>query len=185
MAARERNVISLLREQLKSVHVLLEGTMADVTPEVAHWSPPGLALPIGAIYAHVVVSEDGVVNGMFREGAPLFASAWAGKTGLSELPPDVDPERPGLPDWSAWSRKVKVDLPALRDYARAVYAASDEFLASLRGKDLDRPVDLTAFGLGPSTMIFVINNAILGNAFTHCGEIACLKGVQGKRGYPF
>jgi len=38
MAGGERNVISLLREQLKTVHEILEGTMADVTPEQAHWT---------------------------------------------------------------------------------------------------------------------------------------------------
>ncbi len=27
-------------------------------------------------------------------------------------------------------------------------------------------------------------NGIVGNGFTHCGEISCLKGLQGKRGYP-
>jgi len=185
MAAVERNVISLLREQLKGLHEILEGTVADVTEEQAHWIPPGMALPIGATYAHVVTSEDGVVNGMFRGGDPLFASAWAGKTGLSELPPAQDPKKPGFPDWSGWGRTVKVDLPALRTYAQAVYAATDDFLASLRGKDLDRPVDLSALGLGKSTLIFLINAGILGNGFTHCGEIACLKGLQGKKGYPF
>ncbi len=186
MAGRvERNVISLLREQLKGVNDLLEATVADVTREEAHWIPPGVAMPIGATYAHVVVSQDGVINGMLKGGAPLFASSWAGKTGLSELPPDVDRKKPGLPDWHAWSRKVKVDLPAFRKYARAVYAASDEYLATLRGKDLDRPVDLTALGFGHSAMGFVINTAVLGNAFTHCGEISCLKGLKGKKGYPF
>mgnify|MGYP006113635583 CR=1 FL=1 len=33
MAEAERNVISLLREQLKTVNELVEGTMADVTPD--------------------------------------------------------------------------------------------------------------------------------------------------------
>ncbi|MGB6411445.1 MAG: DinB family protein [Candidatus Deferrimicrobiaceae bacterium] len=181
----ERNVISLLREQLKTINELLEGTVDDVTQEQAHWIPPGVAMPIGATYAHVVVSQDGVINGMLKGGAPLFASKYAGKTGLSEMPPDFDPEKPGLPDWSAWSRKVKVDLPAFRKYAQAVYAASDEYLATLRGKDLDRPIDLTALGFGQSTVGFLVNNAVLGNAFTHCGEISCLKGLQGKKGYPF
>lgn len=118
-------------------------------------------------------------------GAPLFASSWAGKTGISEIPPDIDPEKPGLPDWSAWSRKVKVDLSAFRQHAQAVYGASDEYLATFRGKDLDRPIDLTTLGFGQSTVGFVINNVVLGSAFTHCGEISCLKRLQGKKGYPF
>ena len=28
------------------------------------------------------------------------------------------------------------------------------------------------------------HNGVVGNGFTHCGEISCLKGLQGKRGYP-
>jgi hypothetical protein len=26
---------------------------------------------------------------------------------------------------------------------------------------------------------------VIGHAFSHCGEISALKGVQGKKGYPF
>ena len=51
MAEVERNVISLLREQLKTANELVEGTVDDVTPEQAHWIPPGVAMPIGASYA--------------------------------------------------------------------------------------------------------------------------------------
>src|SRR3972149_2528446 len=89
MAGGERNVISLLREQLKTAHEILEGTMADVTPEQAHWTPPGVALPIGATYAHGIVSEDGVVNGMFRGGGPPFAARWGGGAGVGGGRPPV------------------------------------------------------------------------------------------------
>jgi len=184
MSGKDRDIISWLRELVKNVNELLEATMADVTAEQAHWVPPGVAMPIGAHYAHVVLSQDGAVNGMLKGGVPLFAAAWAARTGVSELQPAPDPGNPGFPDWSGWSRKLKVDLAATRKYAKAVYAASDGFLASLSPGDLERPVDLTAVGLGKSTMGDVIHNGIVGNGFTHCGEISCLKGLQGKRGYP-
>ena len=67
----------------------------------------------GATYAHVVCSEDMIVQGMFRQAAPLAASSWAGRTGLSEPMP-----MPG-PDWvnyGSWTRRVKVDLGTLRNY---------------------------------------------------------------------
>jgi len=35
------------------------------------------------------------------------------------------------------------------------------------------------------TVGFVLDNALLGHAFCHCGEISALKGVQGKKGFPF
>jgi len=94
-------------------------------------------------------------------------------------------DKPGLPDWSGWSRRVKVDLAATRKYAQAVYAETDQFLAALSPADLERPVVLAALGPGTSTMGFWIYNGVVGHGFTHCGEISCLKGLQGRRGYPF
>ncbi len=185
MSAAENEAISLLREQLQTVHHLLEGTVGDVTPEQVHWPPPGKANPLGANYAHVVISEDATINALRKGGVPLFASSWSGKVGVSELPPMPNPNAAGFPDWSEWGRRVKVDLAAFRKYAQAVYAASDEYLASLTDSDLNRPVNLSALGLGESPVGYVINNGILGNAFTHVGEISCLKGLQGMRGYPF
>jgi hypothetical protein len=181
----ENTIVSFLREQLKGAHRLLEGTMEGVTAEQAHWAPPGTANPIGASYAHIVLSEDGTVHGMLKGAAPLLATTWVGKTGVGEPPPGPDPARPGFPDWSEWARRVRVDLPALRTYAQAVYAATDEYLASLTDKDLDRPVDLSALGLKQYTARQLLTGGVLGNAQTHCGEIACLKGLQGAKGYPF
>jgi len=175
--------VALLRMQVDTARQWLEGTMQGVTPEQAHWAPPGTALPIGATYAHVVTGQDGMVNGMLRGKPPRFAVSHAGKTGLSELPPGPDPARPGFPDWTEWSRRVRVDLPLLLAYGEAVFEDTDAWLATLSDADLERPVDLSAVGMGTVPLAFVLNNAVLGNAIAHCGEIACLKGVQGGRGY--
>jgi hypothetical protein len=184
MPAKKDAAASLLREQLQDAHQLLEGTMADVTQREAQWSPPGLANPLGATYAHIVISEDGTVNGLLKGVAPLFAGNWAGKVGVSELPPMANPNSPGFPDWSSWSRRVKVDLAKMREYAKEVYSAAEAYLASLTDGDLSRPISLAALGLGESTVGYVLTNGLLGHAFSHTGEISCLKGLQGKRGYP-
>jgi hypothetical protein len=42
-----------------------------------------------------------------------------------------------------------------------------------------------AVGMGTKSVGFVVNNAVIGHAFSHRGEISALKGVQGKKGYPF
>ena len=185
MPAKETRLITFFREELKGAHQLLEGTMEGVTADQAHWAPPGIAIPIGATYAHIVLSEDGAINGMLKGAAPFFASSWAGKTGASELQPPPNPKVPGFPDWSGWGRRVKVDLAQFRPYAKAVYSATDEFLASLSDEDMKRPLSLAGLGLGESTWGFVLVNGVLGNVLTHSGEISCLKGLQGKRGYPF
>src|SRR5207248_10726983 len=83
---------ALLRNVVADARKVLDGTMADVTQTQADYAPPGIANPLGATYAHVVCSEDMVVQGMFRQLPPLFASSWQGRTGLSEPMPLPGPE---------------------------------------------------------------------------------------------
>ena len=74
-------VAQLLRDALENAHQTLEATMSDVTDEIANRPAPGNANPVGACYAHAVIAEDGIVNGLLRGQAPLFAGSWAGRTG--------------------------------------------------------------------------------------------------------
>src|SRR5689334_13405766 len=114
--------VELLRRIVDDARQVLDGTMADVTQAQVDYIPPGIANPLGATYAHVVCSEDMVVQGMLRQAAPLFASSWAGRTGLSEPMPMPGPD---WPKYGAWTRRVKVDLAGLRAYARAVADETD------------------------------------------------------------
>ena len=175
------DTVTLLRDQLQAAHALLETVMADVTPEAAHWIPPGQANPIGATYAHVVVTEDRTINGAIGRGTPLYDSAWAGKTGLSELMPTRDE---AWKDYGPWTRRLQVDLPALRAYAAAVYAASDAYLASLTPDELARPRDLSGVGMGQVTLAWILSREVVGHVDNITGEISCLKGLQGQKGYP-
>lgn len=169
------NATTLLREQIQQAHTYLEATMEGVTTEQANWAPPGTANPLGATYTHAVASEDAAIQMVLKGGAPLFAGEWAGKTGVSDIQPFSNPE---------WARSVKVELPQLRRYARAVHEATDAYLASLSDEDLTRPVDLTNLGLGQTTVGYILNRFVLGHIDNMCGEISCLKGLQGGKGYP-
>jgi hypothetical protein len=175
------DIFSLLREQIRDAHEWVEATMADVTAEQARWIPQGVANPLGATYAHMVVAEDNIVNGLLRGSAPLQAGDWAGMTGVSQMMPMPGPDWPHYP---AWTRSVQVDLPALKKYAQAVYAATDQYLASLTPADLDRMVDFGPVGLGQRPVSYVVSRLVLAHADDCCGEIAVLKGLQGAKGYP-
>jgi hypothetical protein len=168
------DAVSQLRSLYEQAHGTLEATMADVAPEQVHWSPPGKAIPIGASYAHALTGEDGVLRGMVQKTAPLFASVWAGRAGLSEPPPQ------GL-DWDEWSRRVQIDLPALRAYGQAVYAATDAYLASLTPEDLDTEID--GFTGREKLGSFLMSLAL--HVGWHTGEISSVKGLTGAKGYPF
>lgn len=171
--------IDLVRRQYKGAHDLLEATMKDVTPEQAHWAPPGIANPLGASYFHVLGAEDFLLSARVRGTQPLAAGAFAGKVGVSEPPP---PPGPGL---DAWARRVKVDLAQMREYAQAVYKQTDDWLATLSSDDLDKPMDMSGFGMGEQPMNVLVAGIIIQHINNHLGEISCLKGMQGTKGYPF
>jgi hypothetical protein len=169
------NVTAFLREQIQQAHGFLEATMEGVTNEQVHWTPPGTANPISATYVHAIASEDVAINMILKGGAPLYASEWANKTGISEVQPLTTAE---------WASKVQIDLPKVRSYAQAVHAATDAYLATLTEDELARSIDLTQFGLGQSTVGTILNRFVLGHIDNMCGEISVLKGIQGSRGYP-
>jgi hypothetical protein len=173
--------VELLRRIVRDARLVLDGTMADVTQAQVDFIPPGIANPLGATYAHVVCSEDMVVQGMFRQAAPLSASSFAGRTGLSEPMPMPGP---AWADYAPWTRRVKIDLPALQAYARAVAEQTDTWLASLTDSDLEQAMDLSGIGLGQHTWASAIALLVANHMGTETGEIAVLKGIQGARGYP-
>ena len=168
--------IATHRTALKWATELLEMTMADVTPEQAHWQPAGAANPVGATYAHAICGLDGVVNGLLRGAAPLFAGSWAGKTGVS------DPQMISTPEWA---RSVRLDMTAARTYAQAAYVDADTYVAGLSEADLARELDLSAVGFDTRTLDWCLSALVTGHLNNMAGEISCLKGIQGAKGYPF
>lgn len=169
------NATTLLREQIQQAHGFLNVTLEGITAEQAHWAPPGTANPIAATYVHAIASEDLAINMVLKGGAPLYATEWAEKTGISEVQPLSTAE---------WARRVRIDLPAVSVYAQAVHAATDTYLATLTDEDLARDLDLTSFGLGHMTVGTILNRMVLGHIDNMTGEISVLKGLQGAKGYP-
>ena len=168
--------ISLYRQEIEWAHDLLERVMVDVTPEMAHQHPPGIANPIGATYAHALMTEDGVSSLYLTRAAPLFQREWAGKTGVSQ---------PRMGQTLEWSRSLQVDLPAARQYAQAVYTNTGRYLDSLTELETQRVVNLSGAGLGKRTVSWVLSALIAGHVHNMAGEISALKGVLGAKGYPF
>jgi hypothetical protein len=171
------NAIEAMRTQINASHQIVEGTVADLTPELCDNIPGGKAHPIGATYVHILISEDFIVNMMIRGQAPLVMGEWAGKTGASEPPP------PPGGDMFAWANSVKVDIGQARKYAEAVYANTNAYLDSLTDADLDKELEIPGFG--KNTLVYYLGIGALIHPANHVGEISALKGVQGAKGYPF
>lgn len=172
MTGNNQNAVSNLRLLFGMAHQYLEGTVAGLTDDQLNWVPGDRLAPIAAQYAHIVTSEDWLINIKAKNGAPVMAST---DTGLSSPPPPVL--------WNEWARTSTINLPTVQSYAQAVYQATDAYLASITDDELNRIVDMSEVGMGQLPMAAVIGLALL-NVALHCGETSCLKGLQGLVGYP-
>jgi hypothetical protein len=170
------NGINSIREGIQWGNEILEMVMADVTDEQARWAPPGVANPIGALYAHAYLAADGVVHGLLQSVPPLYATTWAGRVGV---------EAPQMNLALDWARGLQPDLAALRQYGQAVNEAVSAYTVKLGDDDLDREIDLTGAGLGVRTVGWALNALVAAHHNNMAGEISALKGVQGAQGYPF
>ncbi|HEV8193867.1 MAG TPA: hypothetical protein VGP82_20655 [Ktedonobacterales bacterium] len=160
MATTTLSASALLRRQFGLAHQLLDTAITRLSSETVYQCPPNAAGVAGARYAQVVVHEDLSVNSVLAAGAPLSLSTWAGRTGLSELPPLAK-----LANCHAWVGRVRLNLAEVQHYAQAVYAATDAYLAALPDGALDLTCDEQ-----PERLL----SALLLTLAMRRGEIACL-----------
>jgi hypothetical protein len=170
----------VLKEQIATARSVVDSTLGNVTQEACMKIPGGTAHSIGATLAHMLMSEDFVVNMMVRGATPIMMSTFAGKTGFSEPQP-----MPGSPadDVLAWANRVQIDLAALKEYQKAVYAATDEYLNAASDEELSRKIAFA--GMGEQPVSNVLGLIVIVHPSNHIGEISALKGVFGETGYGF
>lgn len=159
----------------KTANDHLEATLDGVDDALANQVPEKTVGTIGAQYVHILTSEDAIINGLLKGGAPLFASTFAGRIGA--------PQAPQLFTWGEWGRTTQVNLAEARAYAQAVYASVYAYLAGQTAATLGEIVDLTQAGLGQMPRAVVLEIA-LRQPYVHAGEISALKGLNGLKGYP-
>lgn len=170
------NAIALLRQQFKDAHEGMEMTMDDVTDEVANFHETGKAVPVGAAYAHAVMSEDMTLSMIILQKKPLYEKE---DLGFSVPPPDME----HWSDYENWYKIVEVNLKKLRAYAKKVYQATDDYLAILKEEDLDKQLEVP--GMGQKPLGYLLNNWMLLHFASLNGEVSAAKGFQGKKGYPW
>ena len=172
------NTVELIQYALGNAFAILEQVTADLTQEQADWTPPGIANPIGASYWHTVSSTDEIVCKWIRGEEPLRQTdGWQEKVLTVSVP---EPEHGG--DYLAYLREIRVDLPALHEYAQAIAADLQKWLSSLTPKDLERKLNTP---IGEYSLAQTLETFVIWHINAHCGEISALKGCQGVKGYPF
>ena len=160
-----------LRQQLETLHGIMEAAIGDCPADmVSRKLPDSTVNTIGATYAHTIFSEDGLLNGLIRGDKPVYyTGGWADEIG-------IDMPQGGMePDWSP-----SLDMGLFREYARAVYQATDSFVANASDSEFEKIVDA---GFAPPMPVqSFVANILAWHVATHQGEISALKGVQGING---
>jgi hypothetical protein len=169
------DAMGFVKQEVRWAHDYLDMVTADITPEQLGWIPPGIANPAAAVLAHAVTEED-FICALLACRRPLYEVGWLGRTGVSD---------PRLGMTSEWARTVRLDLSDFRGYTRAVYAALDDFLSSLSDADLDRAADLSSLGFEGKSVGWALTALVVSHTNNMIGELSCLKGLQGAKGYPF
>jgi hypothetical protein len=122
-----------LRLQVRQSHTDLDRSAAAWL----HKPPSSKPWSTGVrLYLHGLCIEDTTVQSVLRESAPLFTSFFPNLYGPA-------------------------DVAALRQYARAVHASTDAYLADLPADGLSRIVDLRKLGLGQHTVLWVTRRFVV------------------------
>jgi hypothetical protein len=172
------NAVDPIQYALGNAFGILGQVTADLTQEQADWMPPGIANPIGATYWHALSGADVVVHKWCQGAEPLSETAgWLEKALTVAVP---EPEHGG--DYAGYMRAIRVDLPALHEYAQAIVDSAQGWLASLTPEDLVRKLETP---IGELNMAQLLETFVIWHINAHCGEISALKGCQGAKGYPF
>jgi hypothetical protein len=116
-----------------------------------------------------------MVNVMGLGKPTLFErDGWSARTGVPV------PGGPMMtPDWIA---NVRMNIDEFKEYAKAVYAQTDDLIANLPDESWNKEI---SGPMGKQTAFQMFSTIGLFHISEHAGEIAALKGVQDLKGLPF
>ena len=169
------DAVQATKETLGLVHEYVEAAFGDVEGDTLSRVLPGATIgSIESIYLHTVAQEDWAIQELIL-GKPKLISGgnWAARLGIAA------PKAGEQPDFTSWNH----DVAAFKEYAQAVFKATDDYLNSITDADLDKQIDW--FGRGTRSAAWVIADTIHVHASFHAGEISALKGVMGLKGLPW
>ena len=171
----EQTLLQALTAQTK---MMVDATVGGLDDATLHYNAPGGNINNPAcIYAHAVRGLDGLVNGFAQQKPTVFQTGgWAAKTGLpEEISPRMDRDANG---------STRINPGVMQEYTNAVFASVQAYLASASDAEMARMVT-APFGGDPMPVAAFLSFVIGPHTNAHLGEIAALKGVQGKQGLPF
>ena len=167
-------IAEFIQQAMRNQHNMIDQAVSELTDEQLHWLPPDTkANHIAFTLWHYLRSEDNVVQFILQDRKPTvwldggYHERWglervAQGTGMST----EDANALRLPPIGEWI-----------GYQKAVWEATDAYLASVEDEALDRTMTVRPFGELPAHRALSIT--VLTHGHAHLGEICMLRVLQG------
>jgi DinB superfamily len=167
--------VELVHAELQRLHVSLDKAIGDLTPEQLHAVPADhpKANTLAWIFWHYVRTEDNVVRFVLQNRR---ATVWA-EGGYAEklgLPPVA--QGTGMTTAEAQALRLR-DVRLFKAYMQAVWASTDDFLATASSTALDSVVTVKPLGDMPG--IRALAQTCLSHGMGHAGEIELARTLIG------
>ncbi len=169
------STIDFIRSSLKQMHNTYNDAIADLTTDQMQWRANDKGHPISFILWHYVRTEDNIIQFVLqRKPTVWMEGGWDKKFGLHATAQGTGMS---LADAQDLRLEPKEEFDA---YMRDVWDTTDAFLAAADDDFLQQKT--TVKPLGEMPILNAIGNMCLTHGFTHLGEIAHLRGLQGLKG---
>jgi uncharacterized damage-inducible protein DinB len=170
----DMDVKTYIQQQMANVRQQVDAVVRDITDEQFTWSPPGTINPISVILVHMLAGEDYFIQTILQGKSRCWEEQeWGRKIGL-RTPPE-----PGR-SWDEF-KTVNLSVAPMLAYEQVIRGATDDYLADLTAKELDRKVNF----VGNVVPVADVLMTLVVHLASHAGEIAAVKGMQGIKGLPF
>ncbi len=174
------NIVDFYRLEQKRLHTWMREGVRDLTPDEWHYIGAGKGNNIAFLVWHCVRTEDNILRFILQGRPPIWNEGnWHERLGLP-----LRIQGTGMATDEA--RKFHISDPALfMQYVEEVWEEFESYLEGITdgGAALsDRVVTVKPVGTLPA--IQAIGQICISHLFMHVGEIALLRGMQGKQGMP-
>jgi len=167
--------VELVHLELKRLHAMLDKCLDGLTPEQLHAVPGNhpKANTIAWVLWHVVRTEDNVVRFVLQNRRlPVWTEGgYADKLGL---PPVA--QGTGMSTADAHALRIK-DAALFRQYMHAVWASTDDFVATTEPSAFERTI--TVKPLGDMSALRAFAQVCASHGMLHFGEIELARTLVG------
>ena len=169
------STLDFIRGSLRQLHGTYRDAVADLSPDQLHWRANDSGCSMAFVLWHYYRTEDNIIQFVLQQKPTVWLDGgWDQKFGLDRIGQGTGMS---LQEAQALRINSKEDFLA---YMGAVAQATESSLSGLVDAALEQKI--TVKPLGEMPVLNAIGNMCLTHGFTHLGEIAHLRGLQGLRG---